>query len=225
VDFDQDGKKGLRPVFILLYPISFRGDYGRDSGGECAVPMVHRFHSPSNGNSLFWYSFDVGPVHILYFSTEHDFRRTSPQYAWIEKDLRSVNRSLTPWIIVSSHRHMYTSEEEGAGEAQIRLMLQLYVEPLLYRHHVDLNLFAHRHSYERTCPMYQGKCVSDGVTHILIGMAGQDLDAGKYSSAAWSKYHDQQFGYTTIFANQTYLQFSYHHDTDDQIVDQFDLRK
>jgi hypothetical protein len=72
------------------------GNYGRDSGGECAVPMVHRFHSPSNGN--------------VYYSTERDFLRHSVQYAWIEEDLRSVNRSRTPWLIVSSHRHMYTSE-------------------------------------------------------------------------------------------------------------------
>ncbi len=55
----------------------FRGNYGHDSGGECAVPMVHRFHSPSNGNGVFWYSFDVGPIHILIFSAEHDFQTSS----------------------------------------------------------------------------------------------------------------------------------------------------
>ncbi|CAF3303126.1 unnamed protein product [Rotaria sp. Silwood2] len=73
------------------------GDYGTDSGGECAVPMVHRFHSPSNGNSLFWYSFDVGPVHIVYYSTEHDFRHTSPQYVWLENDLRSICSIRSPY--------------------------------------------------------------------------------------------------------------------------------
>jgi len=187
--------------------------------------MVHRFHSPSNGNSLFWYSFDVGPVHILYFSTEHDFRSTSPQYAWIEKDLRSVNRTRTPWVIVGSHRHMYTSEAEDPGEAQIREMLEMYVEPLLYQYHVDVNLFAHRHSYERSCPMFKSKCVSDGITQVLIGMAGQDLDDDPYSPVEWSKYRDQQFGYTTIFANQTYLHLSYYHNSNDKIADQFVLQK
>ena len=113
VDFDQDGKKELQIFFITTYILCiYRGDYGKDSGGECAVPMVHRFHSPSNGNSLFWYSFDVGPVHVLYYSVEHDFRQNSTQYEWIEKDLRSVNRSLTPWLIVGSHRQMYTSENK-----------------------------------------------------------------------------------------------------------------
>ncbi|CAF4515696.1 unnamed protein product, partial [Rotaria sp. Silwood2] len=30
------------------------GNYDYDSGDECAVPMVNRFHFPSNGNSLFF---------------------------------------------------------------------------------------------------------------------------------------------------------------------------
>jgi acid phosphatase type 7 len=75
--------------------------------------MVHRFHSPSNGNSLFCYSFDVGPIHIVYYSIENDFRRISVQYSQIEEDLRSVNRSQTQRLIVDSHRYMYASECES----------------------------------------------------------------------------------------------------------------
>lgn len=224
VDFDLRGKffiEGRSNEIGGFFP---RGNYGTDSGGECAVPMVHRYHSPSNGNGLFWYSFDVGPIHVLYYSTEHDFRRTSPQYRWIDKDLRSVNRSNTPWLIVGSHRHMYTSESESPVDL-IKLMLRLYLEPLFYQFHVDVNLYAHRHSYERSCPMFQSLCTPDGIVQMLIGMAGQDLDRGTYSGAEWSLFHDQQFGYTTIFANQTYLQMKYYRNHDDSLVDQFELKK
>ena len=31
------------------------GNFGRDSGGECGVPMFYRFHMPDNGNSVWWY--------------------------------------------------------------------------------------------------------------------------------------------------------------------------
>lgn len=31
------------------------GNYGKDSGGECGVPMFYRFHMPDNGNSVWWY--------------------------------------------------------------------------------------------------------------------------------------------------------------------------
>ncbi|CAF2126035.1 unnamed protein product [Rotaria magnacalcarata] len=209
------GPGGFRPEW---------GNYAYDSGGECAVPMIHRFHSPSNGNSLFWYSFDVGPVHIIYYSTEHDFRHTSPQYAWLEQDLRSVDRSRTPWIIVGSHRPMYASETDEPYDFT-KIILQLSLESLFYKYHVDVNLFAHKHSYERTCPMFQQKCVSDGITHVLIGMAGQDIDSGQYSGAAWSIYHDQEYGYSQLWANRTYLYFSYYHNSDDMIADQFTLEK
>jgi hypothetical protein len=188
--------------------------------------MVHRFHSPSNGNGLFWYSFDVGPIHIIYFSTEHDFRRSSIQYAWLEQDLRSVNRSRTPWLIVGSHRPMYASIRDNPHDFDyIALMLQIHLEPLFYRYHVDLNLFAHRHSYDRTCPMYQQRCVSDGITHVLIGMAGQDIDSGEYTGAEWSIYHDEAYGYAQLWANRTYLKFTYYHDADDAIADEFVLNK
>jgi hypothetical protein len=203
---------------------NFRGNYGYDSGGECAVPMVHRFHSPSNGNGLFWYSFDVGPLHIIYYSTEHDFRFTSPQYAWLEQDLRSVDRSRTPWVIVGSHRPMYASETDEPLDF-IKIMLQFYLESLFYKYHVDVNLFAHKHSYERTCSMYQERCVSDGITHVLIGMAGQDIDGGEYSGAEWSMYHDQEYGYSQIWANRTYLHFTYYHNDNDALADQFVLKK
>ena len=63
----------------------FWGNMGDDSSGgafaccavrcardaECAVPMYYRFTSPSNGNSIFWYSFDYGSVHVVQLSSEH----------------------------------------------------------------------------------------------------------------------------------------------------------
>src|SRR4051812_9501031 len=111
--------------------------------------MVRRFHSPSNGNGLFWYSFDVGPIHILIYSTEHDFQQSSTQYHWIEHDLQSVNRSRTPWIIIGSHRPMFTSEIDPP-DLLVSAQLQLHLEPLFYKYHVDVNLFAHLHAYERS---------------------------------------------------------------------------
>ena len=119
---------------------------------------------------------------------------------------------------------MYASETDEPYDF-IKLMLQAYLEPLFYKYHVDVNLFAHKHSYERTCSMYQQKCVSDGITHVLIGMAGQDIDSGEYSGAEWSIYHDQKYGYSQIWANRTYLHFTYYHNDKDAIIDQFVLQK
>lgn len=186
--------------------------------------MVHRFHSPSNGLGLFWYSFDVGPVHIIMFSTEHHFEETSRQYAWLENDLKSTNRSRTPWIIVGSHRPMFLSANDRVAHA-IGDHLQSELEPLFYKYKVNINLYAHIHAYERSCPMYKNTCVADGITNVLIGMAGIGLSTMSPSPASWSRYHDEQFGYTAIIANRTHLHFRYHHNSDDSVADQFILQK
>ncbi|CAF3284200.1 unnamed protein product [Rotaria sp. Silwood2] len=109
---------------------------------ECAVPIVHRFHSPSNDNDLFWYSFDVGSVHVACYSMKHDFLPSSSQYAWIKHDLSSVDRNRTPWVIVGSHRHMFSSIVHDVDDS-IKAMLQKYLESIFYKYHVDINLFEH----------------------------------------------------------------------------------
>lgn len=80
------------------------GNYGDDSRGECAVPMVNRFHMPESGFGLFWYSFDIGNVHVLQMSTEHDYSPGSKQYEWMAQDLKSVDRTKTPFVILTGHR-------------------------------------------------------------------------------------------------------------------------
>ena len=56
------------------------------------------------------YSYDYGVVHFIMMSTEHDMGNGSRQYTWLENDLKNVNRSKTPWLILGGHRPMYTSE-------------------------------------------------------------------------------------------------------------------
>ena len=56
------------------------------------------------------YSYDYGMVHMVMLSTEHDYRPGSVQYQWLENDLKSVDRSKTPFVMVGGHRPMYCSE-------------------------------------------------------------------------------------------------------------------
>ena len=57
------------------------------------------------------YSFDYGSIHFMMMSTEHNFTQGSRQYEWMEQDLKNVNRSLTPWVVIAGHRAMYTSQK------------------------------------------------------------------------------------------------------------------
>lgn len=79
-----------------------------DSLGECGVGTQQRFRSPRNGNGIFWYSFAVGSVTVVTLSSEHDLSPDSPQGEFLARELAAVNRSVTPWLIVSLHRMMYS---------------------------------------------------------------------------------------------------------------------
>ena len=47
-----------------------------------------------------WWSKDIGLIHFVGISTEHDFSVGSVQYTWLESDLGTVDRSITPWVVV-----------------------------------------------------------------------------------------------------------------------------
>ena len=61
--------------------------------------------------SEFWFSFDYLGVHVVSFSTEHDFSPNSTQGRWLREDLTKANgnRQQVPWVVVVGHRPLYCS--------------------------------------------------------------------------------------------------------------------
>ena len=69
----------------------------------CFYVFVCVYLCLSNGR----YSFDVGNMHVVMMLTELPCGAGSAQYEWLQADLATVNRSLTPWLVVTGHRPMY----------------------------------------------------------------------------------------------------------------------
>ena len=83
-----------------------------------------------------YYSFDMGPAHIVAYNTEaffwpqhFDVEYMRRMYKWLEEDLAraNANRQAVPWIIVHGHRPMYcvvsdhvTGHCDGEQEASRR---------------------------------------------------------------------------------------------------------
>merc|ERR1712121_551013 len=108
---------------------------------------------------------------MIMMSTEHDFSPNSTQYKWLENDLKRVNRSITPWVILGGHRPMYNSEWYDS-DYKYSVHMKVLFEDLLYKYGLDIAFYGHYHAYERTCAVYKEKCVADGVIHITVGNAG-----------------------------------------------------
>tara|TARA_B100001113_G_C21119364_1_gene626714 strand:- start:86 stop:1441 length:1356 start_codon:yes stop_codon:yes gene_type:complete len=169
------------------------------------TPYEHRFDSDGEIESEgFWYSRQMPGVHMVFMSTEHDYEVGSTQYLWLEQEFASVDREVTPFIIVYGHSPMYSSNSYHGSEVELRSALeQLYVD-----NGVDLVIAGHDHFYERTWPVSAETVMDTGYDnrfargeapiHLVIGMAGrsayEDLDEPQPD---WSAYRENStYGWT-----------------------------
>ncbi|KAG0567487.1 hypothetical protein M758_7G139800 [Ceratodon purpureus] len=215
-----------------------------DSGGECGVPYETYFQMPSQGPDKPWYSVEYGPIHFTVMSTEVDWTCGSEQFTWLEKDLASVNRSRTPWVIFSGHRPLYSSAVADSLLSeilrQVDSSMMLAIEPLLVQYKVDIATWGHVHQYERTCSMQNWKCVYkptkniDGIDtyssssyagpiHVIIGMSGFRLDEFVDTPADWSLVRISKYGYTRFHATHDLLQCQLVLARNGIVADQFEL--
>ncbi|KAJ3669229.1 hypothetical protein LUZ60_011179 [Juncus effusus] len=193
-----------------------------DSGGECGVPYESYFQMPMYKKDKPWYSIEKGPVHFTIISTEHDWSTNSSQYQWMLEDLSSVNRTKTPWLIFAGHRPMYSSTHGILPSVDMKF--RNYLEPLLLNYKVDLVLFGHVHNYERTCAIYQNKCIGmptndkNGIhiydnsnytapVHVIVGMAGFSLDSFPKNVNSWSLARFSEFGIARVHSTKNDLLF------------------
>lgn len=218
--------------------------YGKDGGGECGVPYSRRFHMPGNSSEStgmrapatrnLYYSFDLGVVHFVYFSTETNFLSGSKQYEFLKNDLESVDRNRTPYVVVQGHRPMYTTSYETT-DTPFQERLQVHLEPLFVKNKVTIALWGHVHRYERFCPLNNFTCGSEALpVHLVIGMAGQDwqpiwqprpdhLDVPVFPQPVRSLYRGGEFGYIRLEANKQKLKLSYVGNHDGEVHDAVEI--
>jgi len=162
------------------------GAGGGGSPGQLA--LSHGSGSPS----FFYFSFDLGLIHFAVVNANAwvyacQFWMLRGMYDWLEKDLQSVNRTKTPWVVVVSHRQSYcvkANDSEcnqesrairyGVPAEALALGMNIYdgwyprpldgkennmygLEALVHRYKVDIQFGGHTHHYERSWPVYKGE--------------------------------------------------------------------
>lgn len=149
----------------------------KSSGGECSVVATSLLPMPVPATTNEpWWSYDIGIIHFVGMSTEHNFSVGSTQYNFLSNDLTTVNRTKTPWIIFSGHRSMYVDSDNCCISADdfygddctvcapgtdvgVMQQLQLNIEPLLYENRVNLAFSGHFHDMQRQSAVYQNMVV------------------------------------------------------------------
>ncbi|TAQ86417.1 hypothetical protein B7494_g5261 [Chlorociboria aeruginascens] len=188
----------------------------------------------------FWYSFEYGMVHVVMFDTETDFADApdgpggsagldsgpfgapNQQLQFLEADLASVDRSVTPWLIVGGHRPWYALGDEQCTACQTAF------EPLFYKYGVDLAIFGHVHNSQRFQPIYNGVADPNGLNdptapmYIVAGGAGNieglsDLGSNvSYNAFAYA----EDFSYATInFLDENHLRVEFIQSSTGDVLD------
>ncbi|GJP33165.1 hypothetical protein CLOM_g17728 [Closterium sp. NIES-68] len=150
----------------------------------------------SGSPSKLYYSFEVAGVHFVVLSCYSPFGPNSKQQKWLQKDLSSVDRSKTPWLIASLHEPWYHSNTDHQTDGQA---MRKALEKTLYAARVDMLITGHVHAYERTTRIYNGQEDACGIIHITVGSGGKDLYPSFTSpKPAWSAFRQAAFGFAML---------------------------
>jgi Icc-related predicted phosphoesterase len=203
--------------------------YRKDSGGECGIPFDRRFKMPGpklrsegylTGSTNIYHSRNVGTVHFVLISSEHDTSKGSEQYTWLEQDLKSVDRTKTPWVVFGQHRPYYGNTVARFLPENKQMRKQL--EPLMIQYKVDLVLFGHIHQYQRTCRMVEYKCDVTGPVYNVVGTAGASHQVPFLPKPKWMKVQSDLFGVSKFTAhNESHMQVVWYLDINGTVGDEY----
>ena len=209
------------PLWATVATAHIGGNHEFSSGGENWVHYRARYpnfqatqagaHLASKGSGSFlWYSYETGPAHVVMLCSYAASHAGSSQYAWLQRDLASVDRAVTPWLIVVMHTPFYTSNahhpmSEGAA-------MRAAIEPLLLGASVDLVFSGHVHAYERTYRVANGALSAAGPAYITIGDGG-NREAFAYpwlkDQPEWSALREYAYGFGKLDVNRTHAVFTW----------------
>ena len=205
------------------------------------------FNDAANGTSYF-YSFDMGPAHIVMMNTECYFYYSNitqvTQMNWLLDDLNkaNANRQLRPWLIVLSHHPLYCSVNyrlpllKNNGDCGVdSLKLQKQLEEVFYQNGVDIYFQAHVHNYERDGPIYKNQSIAsefDGdnihvgpkapiyITNGNAGNAEGHNDPTSPTPQDWAQYWTNDYGYgRMVIYNNTHLYYEQFSSPETDLID------
>lgn len=232
----------------------FNNRFGRtmptafSSTSSNSTAMINANKAQMLAKPPFWYSFDYGMVHVVMFDTETDFTdapdapggsagldsgpfgATNQQLEFLEADLASVDRTVTPWLVVGGHRPWYST----GGSDNICDSCQAAFEPLLYKYGVDLAIFGHVHNSQRFVPVNNSIADPNGMNnpkapmYIVAGGAGNIEGLSSVgSNVSYNAFaYADDFSYATVtFQDENNLQVDFIRSSTGAVLDSSVLYK
>lgn len=149
--------------------------------GEGDLYWYNRYHALPAPEG--YYRLRYGDIELFMLDSNRrgsEFAPGGTQRVWLE---RSLADSDAKWKIAAHHHAVYSSDENDYGDTwagQASTLGDPQVQPLVEAYEaggVDLVLYGHLHTYERSLPVRDGLIdTARGVTYIQAGGAGGNLE-------------------------------------------------
>lgn len=253
ISYADDNQQDWDEYFRKIEPFASRVPYMVVPGNH-EIPFDFasykaRFWMPDPGHGApawpngLYYAFTVGPATFVMCNTESitgDPTMDDTQLHWLDTVLDEADnttaRQLRPWLIMTQHRPLYCTERGGNCHKYGR-ELRAWEEHRMHKHHVDLHIAGHVHTYERTFPLRDGELVSKNYTaseytrqnatvFVVNGAAGNFEGNSECSGdEPWSGFHSKDVGYAKLTMQRRSLRFAFHRSKTDELLDVFTIEK
>jgi hypothetical protein len=162
---------------------AYDATWGQRKAISRPVPGNHEYHDPAlcellGGPGYYayfgsaagdptegYYSFDLGPWHLIALNSEIATGAGSLQVSWLKQDLATTTASC---ILAYWHKPRFSSGSHGSSTGPLHLWNALYEK------RADLVLNGHDHDYERFAPQKPTGERDDfnGITEFVVGTGG-----------------------------------------------------
>lgn len=158
---DLWGKEFFGPLAQVIDEVPILPAIGNHE--EDGMNYLHYLHLPGKKR---WYSYDVGPVHVLSLDFHYE-KETDEQFKFAKEDLSA---SRAPWKIVFLHYPVFNIGGHNTGWGHAAYL------PIFHQTKVDMVVAGHSHIYERFRPI-ASKSISGTwpITYITTGGGGAPL--------------------------------------------------
>jgi predicted phosphodiesterase len=206
--YDLWGREFFGPLAQVIDEVPILPAIGNHE--EDGINYLHYLHLPGKER---WYSYDVGPVHVLSLDYRYE-SATHEQFEFAKQDLLA---SQAPWKIVILHYPVFNIGGHVTGWGHAAYL------PLFHQGKVDLVIAGHSHIYERFRPIAaQSGADAWPITHITTGGGGAPLYLTYAHPALAARAATNH--YVLIEATPTTLK-GRALTTNDSVLDSFEIKK
>ncbi|XP_076957030.1 bifunctional purple acid phosphatase 26-like [Bidens hawaiensis] len=194
---------------------------------------LYRYPTPyaaSESSSPLWYAVRRASAHIIVLSSYSPFVKYTPQYIWLEAELKKVDREETPWLIVIMHTPIYNSNSAHYMEGE---SMRAAFESWFVEYNVDVIFAGHVHAYERSYRISNIQYnITGGISYpvpdkfapvyITVGDGGnQEGLASRFNDPQpdYSAFREASYGHSTLeIMNKTHALYHWNRNDDGKKV-------